>query len=264
MLNGCSKWLNAAASVLLVAALPAAGQSDGPCAAAGRSPCVVELHGPSAPSMSPDCSAEPWSKYLTFKLPGRFADSNADGWWETVVGIALDPAKACSCVKLRVHFEHPVGDWSVNLGDSPTNDGYGGDAGTTNYAAEMYILRNLLSVCTAASPKLGMQRFDKILEWDLPSLGGRFADVEICDQVLAFHMPGALADDRPLQWKLQTPTIGALYSLAPRPGLPGPEGAKKKDQGVYAGFNRVIHEAEKNESPRFGTGVRRVEISVFP
>lgn len=199
-------------------------------------------------------------------LPGRFVDSNKDGWWETVVEIALDPAKECGCVKLRIHFEDPVRDWSVNVGDSPTNDGYGGDAGTTNYAAEMEVRQGVLSVFTAPSSNIGTLRFDKILEWNLPTLGGRHADVEICEQVLVFDMPGAFAGNRPLHWKLQTPTVGVLYSLAPRPGPPGPEGAKKRDKGLYAGFNRVIHEADKaiKRPRRVGTGVRRVEITLSP
>jgi hypothetical protein len=214
--------------------------------------------------VSPECVAEEWSRYLKFTLPGRFVDSDENGWWETVVEIAIDPAKECGCVKLRIHFEDPVAEWSVNIGDSPTNDGYGGDAGTTNSAAEMYILRSLLSVCTAASPQLGTQRFDRILDWELPALGGRHADVEICDQALVFDLPGAFADDRPLHWRLQTPTIGALYSFAPRAGVSIPESTKKKDKGVYAGFNRVIHEPHREGGSRVGTGVRRVEITLTP
>jgi len=259
--------LIAAASVLLAAAAPEAGQSGDSCAAAGSSPCVMELHGPHAPSMSPNCSAEPWSRYLKLTLPGRFADSNKDGWWETVVEIALDPAKECGCVKLRIHFEDPVRDWSVNVGDSPTNNGLGGDAGTTNYAAELQVHKGVLAVFTVASPNLGPIRMDTILQWTLPPLGGRHADLEICEQALVFDMPGAFAGNRPLHWKLQTPIFGLLYSFAPRPGLPGPEGAKKKDKGLYAGFNRVVYGADKatpNSPPRIGTGVRRVEITLSP
>ena len=225
---------------------------------------MIDLHGPRAPSMSPDCSAEPWSRYVKPVLPGRFADSNKDGWWETVVEIALDPAKECGCVKLRIYFEDPVRDWSVDVGDSPTNNGMGGDAGTTNYAAEMQVYRGVLAVFTAASPNLGTSRMDTILQMNLPPPGGRHADVEICDQVLVFDMPGAFAGNRPLHWTLQTPIFGHLFSLAPRAGLPEPEGAKKKDKGLYTGFNRVVYEADNATEPRIGTGVRRVEITLSP
>ena len=172
----------------------------------------------------------------------------------------------CWCI-IRIHFEDPVHDWSVNVGDSPTNNGLGGDAGTTDFAAEMQVMESILQVFTIASPRLAAKRMDTILEWNLPPLGGRHADLEICDQTLAFDMPGAYAGDRPLHWKIQTPVFGLLYSLAPRPGPAAPEGAKKKDRGIYAGFNRVVYEADKateKRKPRIGTGVRSVEITLSP
>jgi hypothetical protein len=256
--------LIAVAGVLSAARLPAADPADSSCLVAGRNPCVVELRGPHAPSSSPDCATEPWSRYLRFVLPDRFVDANSDGWWETVVEIALDPSKECGGAKLRIHFEDPVGAWSVNVGDSPTNNGYGGDAGTTRYAAEMQIREGLLTVYTAAIPQLGSPRFDAILEWTLPALGGRHVDVEVGDQSLVFDMPGAFAGDRPLHWKLGTPVGGALYSLAPRAGPEGPEAASVKDKGLYAGFNRVIGEAGPGHGRRIGTGVRRVAITLSP
>jgi hypothetical protein len=80
-------------------------------------------------------------------------------------------------------------------------------------------------------------------------------------------MPGAVAGERPLHWKLRTPLFGHLYSFAPRSGLAGSEVANKKDNGLYAGFNRVIYEAEKptpTRTSRISTGVRSVEITLSP
>jgi hypothetical protein len=242
----------------------AAGDSGGSCAVAGSSPCVIELHGPQAPKLSANCSAEPWTRYVKLMLPGRFVDSDKNGWWETVVEIALDPSKECGCATIRIEFQDPVAAWSVNVGDSPTNNGFGGDAGTTIYAAEMQILGDLLSVFTAGSPNLAAPRFDGILQSSLPLLGGKHVDLEICDQVLVFDMPGGLVGGRPIHWRLQTPASGLLYSLAPRPGHAGTEGANRKDRGIYAGFNRTVTEGDPGRSARIGTGVRRVEITLAP
>ncbi len=248
---------------LLLSVCAASGSFAGSCAVVGKEACVLELHGPKAPVASVACTSEPWSRYLRLLPADRFVDSNKDGWWETVVEIALDPARECGCAKLRIHFEDPVRDWSVDIGDSPTNNGWGGDAGTTFHEAELQIHQGLLSVFTA-SRNQGARGVDPILEWTLPSLGDRYADVEICDQVIEFDMPGGLAGRRPLRFRLQTPNIGVLYSFAPLPGSPGAESAMKKDKGVYVGLNRVVRLSSTGGPSRIGTGVRRVEISLSP
>jgi hypothetical protein len=257
----------AIATALLAAINATAAPSSGACAVAGGAPCVIDLHGPHAPKLSANCTTEPWSRYLRFTLPDRIADSNKDGWWETVVEIALDPAVECGGANFRIHFEDPIDEWSVNIGDSPTNNGLGGDAGTTNDSAELQVCEGLLSVFTAATPNMGTLRFDRILDLNLPPLGGKYADVKISDQSLSFDMPGVLAGHRPLHWKLQTPIFGLLYALVPRAASSGPEGARKKDKGIYAAFNRVVFEADKTtetRATRVGTGVRRVEITLTP
>src|SRR4029079_5420743 len=92
-------------------------------------PCVIELQGPRAPSASPGCMAEPWRSFLRFTMPGGCAEANRDGWWESVVAISLDPATNCGCAHLRVVYGRNPAGFSLNVGDSPTNDGFGGDQG---------------------------------------------------------------------------------------------------------------------------------------
>ena len=46
---------------------------------------------------------------------------------------------------LRVETCDPQG-WTVHIGDSPTNNGYGGDGGSTSHDAEAQALNNVLSV----------------------------------------------------------------------------------------------------------------------
>jgi hypothetical protein len=65
------------------------------------------------------------------------SNANRDAWWETVLRLTLDPAKGCGCAVFMLTFgDRPEG-MTVNLGDSPTNDVWGGDKGSTSHAAEV-------------------------------------------------------------------------------------------------------------------------------
>jgi hypothetical protein len=246
-------------------ASPTVAPPAGPCAVAGREPCSLDLHGPGAPKLSANCTVEPWSRYVQLVTPDGIVDSNRDGWFEAVVAIGLEPARGCGCVKFHIEFEEPFDHWTLDIGDSPTNDGYGGDAGTTPNEAEMQIDQKVLTVLTASRNR-GRRGVESLLEWDVSMLAGHSADIEICDQFLAFEAPGVLAGNRPFRWKLQTPIEGLLYSFTPRPGAPhAMADGKSKDKGLYAGFNRVIYIPEPpRKFPRIGRGVRRVELALSP
>ncbi len=259
-----ARWI--ARIALSLAASAGLAMAEAPACPFSRSkPCIVDLHGPGAPSASAECESPEWKKILTFTLPGRIQDANGDGWSETVMEVELDPTAGCGCATFRVYFEEPVRSFSVNIGDSPTNNGYGGDEGTTFREAEMELRGSTLRVYSA-SKHPGSGIVDKILEMELPRLSGRFTDIEVCDQSLGFSMPGGLADGREMHWKVQTPTSGMLYDLFPRTARDALPGAKKRDAGIYAAFNRVIHDKSGSPRPatRFGTGVRRIEVRLSP
>ena len=192
------------------------------------------------------------------------SDSNRDGWWEAVVEIALDPAGGCSCASFRVHFDKPVSEFVLDIGDSPTNNGYGGDAGTTFHEAETMILREKLEVYTA-SRKPGLATVDKLLSVDLPPLAGHFLDLEVCDQTLSVSLPNS-ATGKALSWKLNTRVSGLLYDLHPQESPEGHPAPKRRDAGIFASFNRVIHDKSGTPNPadRTGTGVKAVEIRLSP
>src|SRR5262249_47176401 len=239
---------------------------SGPCPVTGAKPCVIELHGPRAPRASPSCLSEPWSRFVKLVQPKKFSDENKDGWYEAVLEITLNPAKDCGCAAFRVFYGARPEFFSVNIGDSPTNDGYGGDAGTTLDAAEMQILGSHLGVFTSGRPRGGNSAIDLLYESDLPPLAGRSVKLEVCDQTLGFTLPPGKGIPQPMRWRLQTVNQGLLYSLAraPEPGsseeTPVPGGNQ-----IYAAFNRVIHVKDGPASHnRVGSGVQRVEISLSP
>lgn len=233
---------------------------------ASARPCVIDLHGPHAPSASPSCRSAPWSRFVKLVQRKEFSDANKDGWYEAVIEITLDPAKDCGCATFRIFYDAPPEFFTVNIGDSPTNDGYGGDAGTTLDAAEMQILGSHLAVFTSGRPRGGTSPIEMLYESDLPPLAGRSIDLEVCDQTLGFTLPAGRGNPAPLRWRLQTVNLGLLYSLAraPAPGTSGDAPAPGGNQ-IYAAFNRVIHVKDGPASHnRVGSGVRRVEISLSP
>lgn len=234
-----------------------AAEHSAPCAAADAEPCTIRLRGPGAPGVSPACLVEPWSRYLDFTLPDRWADSNRDGWWETVLRIALDPVKECACAHFRVRFEDPVRDWTVDIGDSPTNNGYGGDDGTTPDAAEVQVLDRLLSVYSAVVP--GTDAVEMLQDMRLPPLGGRQMEFVVCDQSLEVELPSPPGAADPIRFKLETSRSRLLFALADT----AKNNRRGNDHAIYAAFNRVVHaRSAAPDRERVGSGVKLVEISL--
>lgn len=219
---------------------------------------MLILKGPGAPAASSACSSDAWSSRLKFPRSSKWSDSNQDGSWESVIEVRLDPAKDCGCARFKVYYDEPVSGWTVNIGNSPTNNGHGGDEGTTPNAAEVQIAERQLSVFTASRPV--PHRVDKLLDEALPPLGGRTIEIEVCEQALEVAMLPVSGDTSPPKWKLQTLNAKLLFSLEPtaRPD-------RDTRASIYAAFNRVIHRTTGAPShDRDGSGVRRVEISLSP
>jgi hypothetical protein len=242
---------------LLLSALPAAPTS--PCPVTDREPCTLVLAGAGAPSASASCTSEPWSKLLHFTLPGRFLDSDKDGSFETVVEIALDPTKNCGCARWKVFFGSEVSNWLVHVGNSPTNNGHGGDEGTTADTAEVQVAERQLTVFTAA--RSVRRQVEKLLDATLPPLAGRVIEIEVCDQSLGIQLLPRGREPAWPAWRLETLHSNLLFSLGPGNGGT----ADETGGSIYGGFNRVIHRITGPPShDRTGAGVRRVEISLTP
>lgn len=253
--------LHAVPLALLLSLAPAAGASppSDPCPVRAGEPCVLVLRGPRAPSASSACTTPAWASRLTLSQPGKWSDSNRDGFFETVLEIRLDPIKDCGCARFKVLYEDPVRAWTVHLGNSPTNNGHGGDEGTTPNAAELQVLDGRLSVFTAS--RAAEHRVDKLLDETLPALGGRTMEFEVCNQALGVEILPTARDPEPRRWKLETLNSKLLFFLGPEQVAPGRDAATS----IYAAFNRVIHAlAGPASHGRVGSGVRRVEISLIP
>lgn len=222
----------------------------GSCPVSEEPPCVLTLEGPGAPAASPACSSEAWSKLLSFTLPGRWSDANADRSWETVLRLRLDPKKGCGCARFKVAYGDRVAAWTAHIGNSPTNNGHGGDEGTTDKTAEAYVFVQQLFVFSAAQTQRRV--VDRLLDVGLPPLRGRTLEFEVCDQRVAVKLLPGEQDTAPLRWDLQTLNSRLLFALT-------------AEEAIYAAFNRVIHDHTAAASHgRLGSGARRVEIALSP
>ncbi len=242
--------------VALAWSFPAA---SGQCRPLEAQACTIWLYGESAPRSSPVCAGEAWTPHLSFEQPKRFSDSNDDGWFESVLAFRFPEAAGCRCVSFRIHYAGDSTDWSMNIGNSATNNGFGGDAGTVpslNYA-EAHMSGSKLFLYSGGAPgdrrrdTLGpLARHDTDLELGLPALKGQVLEIEVCNQSFIFTIPGQ--DEPMLHGKVITPLHEHSLVI-------------NEESTIYAGFNRVI--SDTGGAPgggRTGTGVERVEFFLSP
>ncbi|MCU0543977.1 MAG: hypothetical protein MUE44_17670 [Oscillatoriaceae cyanobacterium Prado104] len=169
-------------------------------------------------------------------------DANGDSWLETLVKIDF---KDFTTVKFIVDCGGTPSGWMVNIGDSVSNDGYGGDAGTQSNDAEMQIVKGGMAVFGNDYNKpAGAQ----IVQGNVPNLVGKDSrlELEISNKNLAWN------NNKGLQNSLNSPY---LYSLARQADATG-----QVNSSIYASFNRVI----RDRADRLGSGVSKVTILIDP
>ncbi len=201
-------------------------------------PCTVDLI---SELMSGGCGAAP--HYQVHSPP---TDSNGDGWLETAIEIDLTTECSRVCVVLD-YTETPTG-FTLNLGDSPTNNGYGGNSGGPESASEVQIANQRLSLWTDGF-SLGPGVVDELATADLRLANGSYK-VCVSNQHVTFGQP---------QSTVSTPNYQLLFALPDtNPGVPAADQYK-----VYVGLNRVIDVLGGSPSAgRTGTGLRRAHITI--
>lgn len=159
-------------------------------------------------------------------------------WFTAVVQVDLPPQ--CQRAVVWLDYDGLPAGWSVNIGDSDTNNGFGGDAGTSGGRnAEVEVFGQQLAVYNAA---------------DNP------ADVEqLVVQDLALR-EGALrftVQDQRLTWgqpfnRLDTADLERLFFLPQ-----SPQGGE--DRLIYVGLNRVVAPLG-DSADRTGCGVSKALV----
>ncbi len=183
-------------------------------------PTLFNVLSPMTPSMKADCA----------------------GWNEMVVQV--DIPRGCTAATVAVGYE---GDpqslaapenWTLNIGDSPTNNGWSGDAATTVHNAELWILNDYLFLANAGnSPGV----IDSPMVYNDLSLTNGGMEFLIKDQFVSWGHPYQVT---------QSPTNHVLFAI-PDTTMPGAE------RSIYVGLNRVIY----GPGSRTGCGLRSAVIT---
>jgi len=135
---------------------------------------------------------------------------------------------------IELHFDSPSRDWSFNLGDSPSVNGYGGDSGDSSNDAEMEIVNGNLDVFASDQMVDGDKHILK--NWPLHIAAGSTVKFRLRD--------GQLQGENGLS--LNHPCIFALK------GQPDREGSVNYD--LFLGLNRVV------AGGRVGSGVDGLKL----
>jgi hypothetical protein len=191
---------------------------DGSSAAVGALPPGVTLDSisPSSLTGSPHCPAGPW--------------------YEAHVTIDLKAGKK-RVAHITVEYEGTPYSWTVNIGDSPTNDGDGGNAGGPEHSAEIQVQGQVVSVY---STSLAAGIVDQLLN-EQKTLTDGTIKFTVSNQHVTIGQPADALDT----------TNSKLLFWIPDPAASPATDAYK----IYAGFNRVV-----NDDTRNGCGARSVAI----
>jgi hypothetical protein len=177
-------------------------------------------------------------------------DSNGDSWYETVLKITLN-GSPYNQATFQVHYTALPTGYSVDIGDSSTENGGGGDSGTQSNDAETQIT-------TEGTPSSGVVR---VYGKDgTPSYSGLpLGFLAVAPAFVGGGTTTATITVRNnfVSWDNNQGNSGSLsspylYALAGQPDSEGPV-----NYDIYAAFNRVV------DGPyRIGTGVGSVTVTL--
>ncbi len=157
---------------------------------------------------------------------------------ETVLRATLDPtAGGYDKAIFDVAYGSSPSDWTVNIGDSATNNGGGGDAATQSNDCEMQVAGGTTMTVYGkdGTPSQPLTQVSGIAGL------GTLLSLEVSNELLLWDNRAGAADT------LESPY---LYALAGQPDSEGPV-----NYDVFAGFNRTVYAAYRD-----GTGVSYVTV----
>ncbi|HEX2644942.1 MAG TPA: hypothetical protein VHU81_18230 [Thermoanaerobaculia bacterium] len=168
--------------------------------------------------------------------PAIAACPAAAQWKEALIQINI-PA-GCTQANVVVEYQGLPAGWTVNLGDSPTNDGFAGDAGSTPNNAELWILDERLAIANGSGN--AAQIDNPVFQQDV-SLTNSSLKFAVKNQYVGWGQPYAF---------LQTPATKNLFAIPDTAA--GGDGRK-----LYLGLNQVI----TGRADRKGCGAKRAMVS---
>jgi hypothetical protein len=177
----------------------------------------------------------PFVSYMAGGAPAAVPAAGCAGWKMAAIKIVVPGApNACTQANVVVEFEGTPKLWTVNLGDSPTNDGFAGDAGTTDNDAELWVLGEDLSLANGGP----LAQVNNPLAMQHLSLTDGALKFVVKNQFVSWGQPYSL---------VQSPASKFLFAI--------PD-TTADQRAIYLGLNRVI-----GHTGRTGCGARRVLIT---
>jgi len=169
-------------------------------------------------------------------------DCDVNQWWAALIEVKIPPQ--CSCAVVWVEYKGEPQGWTVNIGDSPTDNGFGGDSGSLppGQNAEVDVLHHRLTVWSAADNPLDVE---PLLTQHLALEDGSLKFL-VCDQSVSVGQPFA---------KVDTPDLERLFFLPTNPVAPD-------NRTIYVGINRVVAPIGGPNGLRNGCGARRA-LAIF-
>lgn len=163
--------------------------------------------------------------------------------WDAVV-VKVDIPDECSGVTIWAEYSGEPDGLTLDIGDSPTNDGFGGDSGSlpAGQNAEVQVFDEKLSVYNAAvSPANAKELLASQL-----SLKDGAVNVVVKDQFVSVGQP---------YQALGTPNLNSLFFLPANPQAPA-------NRTIYVGMNRAIDPIGGQDTVSNGCGARRVFMTL--
>lgn len=156
-----------------------------------------------------------------------------------LIKVSMDSHRRC-LVRVFYRYEGEPEGWSLNIGDSRTNNGYSGDGATQTNDSELQILGSTLSVWGS---DLMEDKSGRCLE-NVPNFvsAGNVAEFVISNERVEWRSPRQAGE-------LASPYI---FALADQPEIEG-----KPNRDIFVGLNRVVQ-----GSRRSGSGVEAVEVEL--
>ncbi len=164
---------------------------------------------------------------------------------QAVTKITLDPSSGYKKVVFGVTYNAEPTGWTVDICDSKSCNGYGGDAGDTSNASEFEVLGKDFNVYS-----------NTLTGYETQTISGGLTLLNKPDMVAQGDTVSLEVSDEHIAWDFSSDkgelNSNYLFTLAGQPTLYGPV-----DYDIYAAFNRVI-----SSDRRGGVGAASVQISL--
>ncbi len=193
-------------------------------------------------SSDSDCEIDLIDRRFGSRKPEAIKLFAADSSGRAVVKVVLDPVVTeFTKARFELLYGDEIEEWTLNIGDSVSNNGHGGDSADQTRDSEVQIFGQDLAIFGDDTAPTG--------------------DAKVLARSTGLAVPGAVVvlevSNNQVSWHNDKGVDGAVksehvFSLA---GQGDAEGQPNYD--IYAGFNRVV------AGGRVGKGLKRVKIKLF-